>query len=62
MNNNNQKKNTMLIILGCFLAYVILFKSIFFFGLFFDILFAALLAYLTYTFYKVYKNRKDRYK
>lgn len=62
MNNNNQKKNTGLIILGCFLAYIILFKSIFFFGLFFDILFAALLAYLTYTFYKVYKNRKDRYK
>lgn len=62
MNNNNQKKNTMLIILGCFLAYVILFKSIFFFGLFFDIIFACLLAYLTYTFYKVYKNRKDRYK
>jgi hypothetical protein len=62
MNNNNQKKNTGLIILGCFLAYIILFKSIFFFGLFFDIIFAGLLAYLTYTFYKVYKNRKDRYK
>ena len=54
MNNNNQKKNTMLIILGCFLAYVILFKSIFFFGLFFDIIFAGLLAYLTYSSKKTY--------
>ena len=62
MNNNNKKKNTMLMILGCFLAYIILFKSIFFFGLFFDIVFAGILAYVTYTFYKVYKNRKDRYK
>jgi len=62
MNNNNKKKNTMLIILGCFLVYILIFKSLFLFGLFFDIIFAGLLAYLTYTFYKVYKNRKDRYK